>query len=122
MTIDEVSRQYQIPSQILREYECWGLRGTAGKVIGDWQYDDGDLERLSLILTLHDVGFTVGEVETYMRLSLASGDTDTVRLRMLDRRRDAALDEIHSCEKKLARLDYLRHQLQKNRAQGPVQM
>ena len=31
-----------------------------------WQYDDENLERLSTILTLHDIGFTTEEVETYL--------------------------------------------------------
>lgn len=35
---------------------------------GAWQYDDTDLERLGTILSLHDIGFTAEEVETYMRL------------------------------------------------------
>ena len=45
------------PWQILREYESWGLCG-AGKTgqMGAWQYDDTDLERLSMIMTLHDRG------------------------------------------------------------------
>ena len=38
--------------------------------MGVWQYDDEDLERLSIILTLHVIGFTTEEAETYMRLLL----------------------------------------------------
>ena len=58
MTIEEASRQYHIPMKILREYESWGLCGAVKKVMGAWQYDDTDIERLSTILTLHDIGFT----------------------------------------------------------------
>ena len=68
MTIQEASERYQIPLHILREYEKWGLCGSVKKVMGDWQYDDTDLERLSTIMTLHDIGFTTEEVEVYMRL------------------------------------------------------
>ena len=75
MTIQEASERYQIPLNILREYESWGLCGAVKKVMGAWQYDDTDLERLSVILTLHDIGFTGEEVETYMRLLLDSGDS-----------------------------------------------
>ena len=46
MTIQEASERYQIPMHILREYESWGLCGAVKKVMGDWQYDDTDLERL----------------------------------------------------------------------------
>ena len=113
MTIDEASRQYCIPIQILREYESWGLCGAVKKVMGAWQYDDTDIERLSTIMTLHDIGFTSQEVETYMRLLLEQEGTDRARLRMLDEKRRAALDDIHFREKQLERLDYLRHELRK---------
>ena len=72
MTMDEVSRKYQIPINILEEYEAWGGCDAVKKVMGDWQYDDQDLERLSLIMTLHDIGFTKEEVEEYMALVLNS--------------------------------------------------
>ena len=96
MTILEASERYQIPLEILREYERWGLCGAVSSGMGEWQYDDQDLERLSLILTLHDIGFTSEEVETYMRLLLEQRGTGKKRLRMLEQKRKAALDEIHS--------------------------
>ena len=68
MTINEASERYQIPLEILKEYERWGLCGAVKKVMGAWQYDDTDLERLSLIMSLHDRGCDIGEIETYMKL------------------------------------------------------
>ena len=113
MTIQEASEAYQIPMHILREYESWGLCGAAKKVMGQWQYDDTDLERLSTIMTLRDIGFSTEEVETYMRLLLEQRHTESQRLRMLEEKRRAALDEIHFKEHQLQRLDYLRHELRK---------
>lgn len=52
MTINEASEQYNIPISILREYESWGLCDTVKTVMGVWQYDDEDIERLSMIMTL----------------------------------------------------------------------
>ena len=46
MTINEASEQYSIPISILREYERWGLCDTVKTVMGVWQYDDEDIERL----------------------------------------------------------------------------
>ena len=114
MTIHEASERYQIPMELLREYESWGLCGAVKKVMGDWQYDNQDLERLSLIMTLHDIGFTSEEVETYMRLLLCKESTERERLNMLNEKREMALDEIHFREKQLERMDYLRHQLRKS--------
>ena len=113
MTIQEASQRYRIPMHILREYESWGLCGAVKKVMGAWQYDDTDLERLSTIMTLHDIGFTTEEVEVYMRLVLEGEPSSTQRLRMLDEKRSAALDEIHFKERQLQRLDYLRHEIRK---------
>ena len=84
MTMQEASKRYMIPIKILKEYESWGLCGAVRKVMGAWQYDDTDLERLSTIMTLHDIGFTTEEVETYMRLLLEQPHTERYRLRMLE--------------------------------------
>lgn len=111
MTIDEASKRYQIPMEILKEYESWGLCGAVKKIMGVWQYDDSDLERLSMIMTLHDIGFHTEEIETYMRLLLEQQDTDRERLRMLERKRSEVLDEIHFRERQLDRLDHLRYKI-----------
>ena len=113
MTIQEASERYQIPMQILREYEHWGLCGAVKDVMGAWRYDDTDLERLSTIMTLHDIGFSTKEVEVYMRLLLEQPHSEAQRLSMLEAKRDAALDEIHFRERQLQRLDYLRHEIRK---------
>lgn len=111
MTREEASRRYQIPMEILEEYEGWGLCGAVRQAMDAWQYGDQDLERLSTIMALHDMGFTAQETERYMRLALSQADTRAERLRMLERRRSAALDEIHLRERQLQRLDYLRHKM-----------
>lgn len=116
MTKEEASKRYQIPMKILDAYESWELCGTVKRVMDAWQYDDQDLERLSTIMALHDMGFTADEVESYMRLLLSDTDTARERMRMLEKRRDQALDEIHLKEKQLQRLDYLRHQMRGQRA------
>lgn len=113
MTKQEASERYQIHMHILNEYEGWHLCGTVKEVMGVWQYDDTDLERLSTILTLYDLGFTTAEVETYMRLLLEQPHTERQRLKMLEEKRAAALDELHFKERQLQRLDYLRHELLK---------
>ena len=113
MTQQEASEHYNIPVSILQEYESWGLCGAVKKAMGVWQYDDEDLEWLSTILTLHDIGFTTEEAETYMRLLLEQPDSTKKRLRMMEEKRN--LDEIHFQERKLQRLDYLRHEIQKDK-------
>ena len=113
MTKTEASERYSIPVEVLDEYESWGLCGEVKKVMGAWQYDDRDIERLSMILTLHDVGFDNGEIETYMRLMLEGDSTEQERLKMLSEKHNDTLDEIHVRERQLDRLDYLRFKMRK---------
>ena len=115
MTIQEASERYKIPLEILREYESWGLCGSVKKVMGMWQYDDQDIERMSMIMTLHDIGFDSSEVEEYMRLFLKKEDTAEQRMQMLNRQRGITLDEIHLREKQLERMDYLRFKIENGR-------
>lgn len=118
MTIDEASTCYNIPLDILREYESWGLCGAVKKIMGAWQYDDQDIERLSMIMTLHDIGFLNDEVESYMRLLLEGESTEAQRLDMLNKRRSATLNEIHFREMQLDRMDYLRHKIRESNKGG----
>ena len=111
MTINEASERYNIPISILREYESWGVCDTVKTVMGVWQYDDKDIERLSMIMTLHDIGFEHDEIANYMRLQLKGDSTQAERMRILKQQRDKTLDEIHFQERRLDRLDYLRHQI-----------
>ena len=87
MTINEASERYKIPIKILQEYESWGLCGEVKKVMGSWRYDENDIERLSTIMTLHDMGFTNDEVEKYMRLLLDEKSTEEERMNMLNEKR-----------------------------------
>ena len=51
MTVQEASERYNIPIKILNEYESWGLCDAVRKVMGAWQYDEEDIQRLSMIMT-----------------------------------------------------------------------
>ncbi len=114
MTIFETSEKYNIPVKILQEYEGWGLCGEVKKIMGSWHYDDSDIERLSTIMTLHDIGFTNAEVERYMKLLLLGKSSEDERLKMLESKRSGTLDEIHFKERQLDRLDYLRFEMKYN--------
>lgn len=115
MTMQEMSRRYQIPEEVLKEYETWNLCSTEGKVSGNWQYDDQDLELLGKVMTLHDIGFEKDEIKRYMRLCLHGGIASAERIRILKQKREQMLDEIHFQEKRLSDLDYLRYEELKER-------
>lgn len=105
MTREEACARHEIPMEAMEAYERWGLSGS------DRQYAQEDLEHVSMIAALYDMGFETGEVERYMRLLLSDADTSRERMKMLELRRAATLSEIHLRERQLERQDYLRHQL-----------
>ena len=113
MTRQEVNRRCQIPVSVLKEYERWGLDGSAGASADPPQYGNEDLRRLSVVMTLYDLGFTRRETEAYMRLLLEQPASEVQRLRMMEKKRSETLEEIHLCEHRLARLDYLRCEIRK---------
>lgn len=112
MTAQEMHERYQIPFSVLAEYEQWNVRARSQSDQGAYTYDDTDLEYVSLILTLHDVGFATRDVERYMRLVVSPVDTRQERMKMLTALRAEAVDEIHVKQQRLDRLDYLRYQIQ----------
>lgn len=69
-------------------------------------------------MTLHDIGFEHDEIANYMRLLFQGDSTQAERMRILKQQRDKTLDEIHFQERRLDRLDYLRHQIRKKFEKG----
>lgn len=114
MTIYEVSQRYCIPIELLKEYESWGLYGTAKKIIEKWQYDKQDVENISMIMTLHDAGFNNSEIKQYMLLvSDTNKNTKEKRIFMLNQKRSNLLYNIHKKEKQIECLDYIKYEIQK---------
>ena len=74
-----------------------------------------DLEKLSLIKALRDIGFTAEEVEDYMKLHSAGKSSRPMRLKMINQRRSQFLDEIHFREKQLMCMDYLKSEIRKGK-------
>ena len=107
MTIDEVSRRYRIPPELLKEYEQWQLCTGENKTAGAWQYDDADINRLSTIMTLKDIGLSSDEIKEYMMLFRKENMLQR-RTEILNKKRNKTLEEIHLLEKKLECIDYLR--------------
>ena len=69
-------------------------------------------------MTLHDVGFSKEEVESYMRLLLEGENTEAKRMKMLDAHRNGTLDETHFKQRQLDRLDYLRYKIRQDQKEN----
>ena len=111
MTAEDIKDQYGIPQKILEEYHKWGLCNAVRLTMDQWQYSEVDLERLGMIMALHDMDFSADEAERYMKMLMEGDATKAARMEMLNEKRSQALDEIHLKEKQLERMDYLRMQI-----------
>ncbi len=111
MTKKEASEKYNIPLDILDDYEKWNFCVKERDVDGSWQYDDKDLEILSLILTLQDMGFEKDEIREYVTLHLEGDITKAERINILRNKRNQTLDKIHYQEKCLDCIDYLKYEI-----------
>lgn len=112
MTIHEISRRYRIPMSVLHAYERWNLcPGTRDSSDGR-QYDAQDVDRLSMLLTLYDIGFCDSEAEAYMHLLLVPDTTGARRLAMLNQKRCQLLEQIHGMDEKIEALDRLKREIE----------
>ena len=116
MTIEEVSEHYNIPMEVLRMYERWNLSSEVKKVIEAWKYADTDLERLGLIMSLHNIGFSNEEIEKYMCLELKGDEAKRERIELIKKKRTELLDDIHENEKRVRELDFMKYELEKETA------
>ncbi len=110
MTLFEVSEKYNIPPEIIKDYELRYLCGNVKNSAGTHEYSNEDIENLSIIITLLDLGFSADETQKYIKARLC-GKNDNSLLCMLCEKRKSILCEIHSMEEKLQRLDYLKYKL-----------
>jgi len=108
MTISETSKKYNIPMNILKKYDKWELYGVTTI---EHQYDDVDLKRLSMMMTLYDIGFKNKEIKIYMSLLIDGKDTENEMIHILNQKRSSILNEIHFKEQQIDKLDYLRHKI-----------
>lgn len=109
MTREEVCRCCQIPMKVLSAYEHWNQE-EGHSCSDEWQYDDEDIQKLSMIITLSEAGLTENQIECYMRLAEKDG-TENRRMALLNKQREHALTQIHMLEQQIERLDYLRYQI-----------
>ena len=47
----------------------YGTCKTVKRVMGEWHYDDEDIKRLSMIMTLYETDFSKEDIDEYMQLN-----------------------------------------------------
>lgn len=107
MTRNDLSCCCKITKEVLEEYDNSVFCGGVPKE----EYTECDIEMLSLISTLREIGFDSCERKEYLSLMKAGSQADDKKLKMLNYKRMRCLEEIHSKENQLEKLDYIRHKL-----------
>jgi len=104
ISIQQVTQQTGVPPSTLRYYEEIGLLHPVGRVAGRRQYDETVLQKLALIQTGQQAGFTLAELGVLLNnvLDAESGRADWHEL--VDRKlkeMDALLRNIESMKRLL---------------------
>lgn len=110
MKISEIAQSYQVPLSTLRYYEKMGLFENVKRINGIREYDDKDIERLSLILSLKHTGLEIKEILQYLKIN----NIDK-RIDLLLKRRKKSLDLMHLHQKNINTIDNLIYQINRER-------
>ena len=71
MTRQEISERYCVSAKVLDAYErCLAGNKDGQKCSAHHHYTEQDLAQISLLLTLHDLGFSSQEAQEYMRVDM----------------------------------------------------
>lgn len=109
VTEQELLKKYDIPAEIIDKYR---------KLYKCSSFDDADVQKMSIIMTLYEVGFDDKETEKYIKLYLSSYDTTKERLEMLTTKRKGVLSDIHSRQKQIDCIDYMRYKISNENIKG----
>ncbi|MEG0276339.1 MAG: MerR family transcriptional regulator [Coprobacillus sp.] len=111
MKIKEVSQKYNITETALRYYEKVGLFDDVKRINNIREYEDKDIERLSMIMSLKKVGLHIQAILRFLKLMKDNRDTRNERILILNKQRQELMDQIHQYQKNLDSLDFLIYEL-----------
>ena len=106
MTLNDAAKKFDLPLETLKKYISLGFIRENSNTDGTAQYKDSDFERLGLIDTLIQSGFTPEETKKYLALTENMG-ADETQIRMLKKQRRSLLNDIHKKQQLLDNLDYM---------------
>ena len=112
MKAEEVSKRFNIKLDELKYYEDIGFFNDVKISDGVREYEDKDIEVLSKVVTLRNLEFSISDISTYIRLMKQGVDGDNERVRILNRKRNVLLDEVHNKQKSIDCLDCIIYKIQ----------
>lgn len=105
VTKEELCKKYHIPKAVLNLYEKTNTQNGAAA-----QWDDRDLEKISILMTLCESGFSESEAVLYLQHLEDHQEYDAC-MALLDTKRHSVLDEINRREKQIENIDYLKYKI-----------
>ena len=106
MTLEEAEKIFDVPPGRLQQFVSFGFIKAIGNACGATDYCDEDFNRIGLIETLLSAGFTPEETKRVLYLTENMG-TDEEQIRMLRKRRNSLLSDIHEKQQLLDNLDFM---------------
>lgn len=106
LTLQDASKMFDIPVDILQQYEKSGLLQSTEQNKKTGSYEEDDFKQLGLVRFLLDAGFTQKETRRYLDLMKNNG-TDEEQIRMLRKQRCELLEGIHEKQQMLDQIDYM---------------
>ena len=106
MTLEEAEKKFDLPPGRLKQYVSFGFIKGTGSAGDATDYCAEDFERIGLIETLLSAGFSTEETKEFLHLTENIG-TDEEQIRMLRKRRNSLLNDIHEKQRLLDSLDFM---------------
>lgn len=107
MTINEVSKIYNVTPDTLRYYEKVGMIPPVTRTAGGIRdYQEVDLGWASLALCMRSAGLPVEAMIEYVKLYRQGDSTIPDRLHLLEKQRDSLLEQRKQIDVTLKRLNY----------------
>lgn len=122
MKTEEVSEKFNINIEELRYYESVGLLDDVKINDGIREYEDKDIKILSKVITLKNLELNISEISRYIKLMNLGLDGDNERIKILNKKRNILLDEIHDKQKNIDCLDYIIYEIKKNQLREKKQL
>lgn len=110
LKVEEVCQTFAISLKRLQSFENAGLLDTVHEKGVHKEYEEADIEQLSLILTLCDIGFDFAQIKQFLDTT-ADTKTKNIKAQLLKKQRLSILETIHTLQKKIDTIDCLLYQM-----------
>lgn len=108
----EVQAWFPLSDEELDRFEEAGLYDHPFDEKHPMEYDEQDMKRLSLLVTLTQIGMDMEDIKTYIGYERCSINQKAKKIMLLKKHRQALLEKLHDHQKCIDCLDMLLYNLQ----------